>query len=391
MPFRPAEFSKTGFGDQFQKQPFLSATNPTFGGISAGGIHRSAFRKMVSWLRHARINTTLFLRYAMEVVQMFGGLCLWSLVFIPFPRFMSGIAKKIQKFSTNRFLTGPTGKPDLNLIKDRSLKAAIKEYHINLKETFDGTLSGDLKKKLHVDPVADNIKVQAWHVPAPKGKPTVILHHGRGSNIMHLEAIMQAFRKKNLGVIVYDYPGFGRSGGSPSPQSLYKSGLALSLYAEKSLANPIPLNQQIILGNSLGSIVAANTAKALEEMGKPAPKALVLANPLPSIIDVFRHFRDRFHLGLLYNEKRLTLDMDAIQPLKGLKQTPVQIIRGEQDKYIPFPLVEKMFKGIGDHQNVPFYRDGKNLKMEVFPQIHHRLKDSDYPLLVEQVEKFIQR
>lgn len=373
-------------GEGFPGKPLAFGGNTTFGATESGFK-----QKLGTWVRHASINSALFLRYAKEVVQMFGGLCLWSLVFIPFPSRMSGVAKKIQQFSTNRFLTGPTGKPNLNLIKDKTLQAAIQEYHINLKDTLEGALNGDLRKTLKLDPLTDNITVQAWHVPAPKGRPTVIVHHGRGSNIMHLESVMQAFRKKNMGVIVYDYPGFGCSGGSPSPQSLYKSGLALSLHAEKHLKEPVTLDSQIIFGNSLGSIVAANTAKALEEIGKPAPKALVLANPLPSIIDVFRHFRDRFHLGMIYNEKRLTLDMDAIQPLKGLKQTPVQVIRGEQDKYIPIDLVQKMYKGIGEHHTVPFYRNGKNLKLEVFPQLHHRLKDSDYPFLVDQVERFVQR
>lgn len=376
---------------------------PRFSGASTGkpratsktpvlsGPLRSTLSKILGWLRQARISTMLLGRYTTEVIQMFGGLCLWSLVFIPFPKSMGKLAKKVQRFSTNRFLTGPKGKPDLGLIRDKSLKAAIREYHINLKDTFNGTMSADMKKKLHIDPVTDDIKVHAWHVPAPAGQPTAIVHHGRGSNIMHLESVMQAFRKKKMGVIVYDYPGFGRSGGSPSPESLYKSGLALSLFADsgKQMAR-IPIQDQIIFGNSLGSIVAANTAKALEEMGKPAPKGLVLANPLPSIIDVFRHFRDRFHLGWLYNEKRLTLDMEAIEPLKALKQTPVQIIRGAQDKYIPIDLVRKMFQGIGDARKVPFYQGDKHLKMEIYPQLHHRLKDSDYPFLVDEVEKFIQ-
>lgn len=327
---------------------------------------------------------------------MFGGLCLWSLVFIPFPQFMAGTAERIQQFARNRFLTGPKSVPNVNLLKDPELKNTIMNNNNHMID-MNGILekyAGKLGGKFKPDQKMDGVKIHAWHIPvADKTRPTVIVHHGRGSNIMHLESVIQAFRKKNMGVIVYDYPGFGKSGGSPSPEALCQSGVAMSLFAQE--VKNIPLDQQIIFGNSLGSIVAANTAKALEEIGAGTPKALVLVNPLPSLKEVFIHMRDRFKLGWLYNEGRLKLDLEAHQPLRGLTHTPVQVIRGEQDKYIPMEQVRTMFERIGkpdaSGSRAAFYEKGEHLEMKPLSQLHHRLKDKDYPLLADEVERFIQR
>ncbi|WP_373531820.1 alpha/beta hydrolase [Vampirovibrio sp.] len=348
-------------------------------------------------LRRWSLNGVLTLRYAVDVVKMFSSLCVWALVFIPLPRFMGGTAKRIEKFSANRFLKGPQEKPDAQFLKDKTLRSIIEnknEHFINIQQVLKENQASALKGRFKADPLLDDITVHAWHIPAPAGRPTVILHHGRGSNIMHLEPVMRTFRDQKMGIIVYDYPGFGRSGGAPSPEALYKSGLAVSLYAKQRMGAKIPVKDQIILGNSLGSIVAANTAHALELLGEVAPKALVLANPLPSLKKVFVHNRDRFKLGWLFNEKRMTLDLDAEAPLKKLTHTPVQIIRGKQDQYIPMAQVDQMFRQIGKPEGqslAPYYENGAHLDKTLLGETHHRLKDRDYPLLAAQIDRFIQR
>lgn len=379
----------------------ISPVTIAFGQPAISGAKPKLLRRMTdklpNWLRRWSLSGLGAFRYAVDVLKMFSGLCLWVLVFIPFPKFMGGTARRIEKFSANRFLTGPQEKSDFQFLKDKTLRTIIEnknEHFINIREVLESNRTSALTGKWKINPIVDDIAVHAWHIPAPAGRPTVIVHHGRGSNIMHLEPVMRSFREKNMGVIVYDYPGFGRSGGSPSPESMYKAGLAVSLHAKNRLKVPIPLQDQIIFGNSLGSIVAANTARALEEMGEASPKALVLVNPLPSIKEVFIHIRDSFKLGWLFNEKRMTLDLDGATPLKHLTQTPVQIIRGKQDKYIPMKQVEQMFEHIGKpdlESAASFYRNGKHLEKTILGDTHHRLKEKDYPLLANHIEAFLQK
>ncbi len=314
---------------------------------------------------------------------MLGGLCLWSLIFVPLPKALS---TRIEKISAHRFLTGPKEKPDLRYLKDTSLSALIQERYIDMKQVLEENRASLVKAGMTLDATLDKLKIHAWHIPAPAGRPTVILHHGRGSNMMHMERVMQVFRQKKLGLLLYDYPGFGRSGGIATPEALNKSGVAVSLYAKSSRGLEIPLSQQIHVGNSLGSMVGAYTARVLEQMDDNPLKALVLVNPLPSFKQVFVHIRDRFKLGWLLNEKRIRVDMDGATPLSQLTKTPVHFVRGRNDRYIPLHQVEQMFQSVGSKSASGFYNHPGQKNLVLWDDTHHRLGEKDYHRLAQYVD-----
>lgn len=314
---------------------------------------------------------------------MLGGLCLWSLIFVPLPKALS---TRIEKLSAHRFLTGPKEKPDLRYLKDTTLGALVQERYINMKQVLEENRASLVKAGVELDATLDKLKIHAWHIPAPAGRPTVVLHHGRGSNMMHLERVMQVFRQRKLGLLLYDYPGFGRSGGIATPDALNKSGVAVSLYAKSSHGLDIPLSRQIHVGNSLGSMVGAYTARVLEQMDENPLKALILVNPLPSFKQVFVYIRDRFKLGWLLNENRIRLDMDGVTPLRQLTKTPVHFVRGRNDKYIPILQVEQMFEATGSQTASPFYRHHGQKRLSIWEDTHHRLGEKDYHRLARYVD-----
>lgn len=340
-------------------------------------------QKFPQWVRKTSIGGLLSLRYAVDWMKMLGGLCLWSLIFVPLPK---GLSARIEKVSAHRFLTGPKEKPDLRYLKDTSLRALVQERYINMKQVLAENRASLAKAGLKLDTALDNLKIHAWHIPAPAGRPTVVLHHGRGSNMMHLEHVMQVFRQKKLGLLLYDYPGFGRSGGIATPDALNKAGVAVSLYAKSSQGLEIPLSRQIHVGNSLGSMVGAHTAHVLEQMDDNPMRALVLVNPLPSFKQVFVHMRDRFKLGWLLNENRIRLDMDGATPLKHLTKTPVHFMRGRHDRYIPLHQVEQMFETVGSQTQSRFYRQPGQKQLTLWEETHHRLAEKDYQRLAQYVD-----
>ncbi len=341
-------------------------------------------QNLPNWIRKTSIGGLLSLRYAVDWMKMLGGLCLWSLIFVPLPKALS---TRIEKISAHRFLTGPKEKPDLKFLKDTSLRALVQERYIDMKQVLEENRESLAKAGLKLDEALDKLKIHAWHIPAPPGRPTVVLHHGRGSNLMHLEHVMQVFRQKKLGMLLYDYPGFGRSGGIATPDALNKSGVAVSLYAKSSRGLDIPLSQQIHVGNSLGSMVGAHTAHVLEQMDDNPMKALVLVNPLPSFKQVFVHMRDRFKLGWLLNENRIQVDMDGATPLRHLTRTPVHFVRGRNDKYIPLRQVQQMFEGVGSLTSSEFYKNSAQKTLNVWEDTRHRLGERDYQHLAQSVEE----
>lgn len=100
--------------------------------------------------------------------------------------------------------------------------------------------------------------IHAWKIPPPAGQSSGwILHcHGNGGNISHRLDVAQAFHRLGLGVVLFDYRGYGRSQGRLSNESeLLADGQAVyNRLAE--LKQPI-----VVYGESLGGGVAAYLAE----------------------------------------------------------------------------------------------------------------------------------
>src|SRR5579862_3192966 len=75
---------------------------------------------------------------------------------------------------------------------------------------------------------ADGTKLHAWWLPGSDRSAGAILHaHGNGGNISHRGHFAAALQKAiGAGVLMFDYPGYGRSEGKPSEEGCYAAGEA---------------------------------------------------------------------------------------------------------------------------------------------------------------------
>ncbi len=370
QPGLPLAVRPTRFGSDPGKAQQVHQQN-----ILKRGLHR-----LTDALRLAGIMTWRGFHYCLDVVRMGFGLGLWSLIFIPC------LPKTFRQRVTNRFLSGPKHKSEVRLLKDQSLQSVIQEFHFNLKDQFKGFKGSILNLKgskldLKIDPKVDDIKIHSWYVPAKAGsnKPTVVLHHGRGTNLMHMEGVIQAYRQKGYGVFAYDYPGFGRSEGVASEQGVYKSGIAASLFLKNLSKAGVPVSNQVIAGNSLGSVVAINSAKALEDMNLK-PKSLVSINTFPSMKETFRYNLDRAGVGKIFNVERIDLDLDGKDSFSKLKNIPVLMLHGEKDRITPRAMADKMFASLTT--------TGPK-KIETLTDAAHCLVNKDYLQIADKVDHFL--
>lgn len=104
----------------------------------------------------------------------------------------------------------------------------------------------------------DGVDISAWLVPAEQTKGIVIFCHGNAGNISHRLDSIRIFHNLDLGVLIFDYRGYGRSGGSPGEEGTYLDAEAAWDY----LVNVLHVSPQriVIFGRSLGSAVAAELA-----------------------------------------------------------------------------------------------------------------------------------
>lgn len=234
-------------------------------------------------------------------------------------------------------------------------------------------------------------ELSAWFIKADKDKPTVVFSHGRDCNISHLEHIIKALNKKGYGIFVYDYPGFGRSEGRPTEQALYEAGLAASKFlTQKEGILNIPIEQQIIMGHSLGGAIAVDVAKKLSDSNS-RPKALVLVNTFTDIKTAFADQQKRYWnpVQKVFKIDKIPFNFNSQEKIKSVK-CPVLGFHAEQDKVINQShgkaLIDTFSKvQDGDKTNPTLRHEFVSIKAA-----GHRMTAEACETIVDKLDNFIQ-
>ncbi len=197
-----------------------------------------------------------------------------------------------------------------------------------LKTPAEYPLSGFREVTLET---ADHVHLVSWlHDPAP-GRPVILYLHG---NAMHIAARIsryRAFADAGFGMMALSWRGYGRSGGSPSEEGLYRDARA----AIALLQTTYPGSGIILYGESLGTGVAAQMATEYPVYG------VVLQSAYTSIEDRVADIY-WFLPGIHY------LVRDRFDSLSKVARihAPVLIIHGDRDDVVPFSDGRKLARNV---------------------------------------------
>jgi pimeloyl-ACP methyl ester carboxylesterase len=218
----------------------------------------------------------------------------------------------------------------------------------------------------------DNVNLDSWFVPAKDndlvGKGVILFCHGNGGNISNRISYLPIFRELGLATFLFDYRGYGKSGGTPTEEGTYTDVEAAWQYLTQE--RQIPPQKIIIYGESLGGAIASYLAqKNSQQNGNDNAGGLVLASTFTSISDraaeLYPFMPIRFLSRFSYN---------SIDRLPSIK-IPVLVIHSIDDEIIPFHHGERNFqvanqpkklvKLRGDHNggfldSLETYRNGVN-------------------------------
>lgn len=177
----------------------------------------------------------------------------------------------------------------------------------------------------------DGERIHAWYLP-PAGEPrwTVLLAHGNAGNISHrLDRTLFLQSKLGAAVLLFDYRGYGQSGGSPDEEGTYRDARAAHrwLVEEKR----VPRERLVIFGESLGSAVALDLA-----LSRPC-RALVLESAFASVPAMARAVYPFLPLWPLV---RTRYDNEGKAPRLTV---PLLILHGERDEVVPFSQGRRVF------------------------------------------------
>ncbi|MFI0846200.1 alpha/beta hydrolase [Mesorhizobium sp. IMUNJ 23232] len=172
----------------------------------------------------------------------------------------------------------------------------------------------------------DGERLAALYRPAQPGKATLLLFPGNGDNIIHYGFLADAFAAEGLGFLALSYRGYPGSSGSPSETGLLIDGLAAFDWLSAHNAGSV-----VLLGRSLGSGVAVNTAAERKAAG------LVLVSPYDSIAAVAQ-----LHYPLL-PVKLLIKDSFRTDLRIAKVDEPKLFLHGDLDGVIPLGSGERLF------------------------------------------------
>jgi hypothetical protein len=166
--------------------------------------------------------------------------------------------------------------------------------------------------------------VEAWYLP-PAGAdpqqpaPAVIFAHGNGELIDFWVDELRRFPERGVGLLLVEYPGYGRSAGSP-----YQTGILevfTLAYDRLAARKEVDAGRIVLFGRSLGGGAVCDLA-----LKRPA-KALILMSAFKSV----RAFAARY-LAPAFLIRDPFDNEAAVRRYTG----PVLVIHGRFDEVVPF-------------------------------------------------------
>lgn len=213
---------------------------------------------------------------------------------------------------------------------------------------------------------SQGFKLRGWWIPGSPQQPVVLFFHGNASSIADLQPHTTLFHHLGLGVLLFDYRGYGESEGKPTEAGTYAD--AQVAWDHLTAERKIPSERLIYYGHSLGGGIATWLAQ------RHPPRALILESTFTSIPDVAAGIYPFLPIRWLAR-----IEYNTFQRIQTI-QAPVLIIHSPEDEVIPFLHGHKLFaaarepkkflKSLGRH-NEGFTSAGKwaetQLKAFLFP------------------------
>ena len=177
---------------------------------------------------------------------------------------------------------------------------------------------------------SDGVRLHGWYVSSTGANRTLLFLHGNAGNISHRLDSIAIFNSLGLNVLIVDYRGYGRSGGSTSEQGTYRDAEAAWRYLTDERG--IEPSRIIVFGRSLGGAVAAHLAAT------EAPAAVIVESSFTSAADMAAKLYPFLPVRLL-----LRLDYPVIDNVEAAK-APVLIVHGRDDEIIPFAMGQELYE-----------------------------------------------
>lgn len=182
---------------------------------------------------------------------------------------------------------------------------------------------------------ADSVRIHGWQIDQPGARFVTLYFHGNAGNITDRYDHFREIASAGSSLLMIDYRGYGKSGGRPTENGIYRDADAAYDHLLKTGHSP---RQIIVHGESLGTAVAVDLASR-----RPCA-AVVLEAPFTSAKDVAR-------IVLPILGPLVMWSFDSRKKI-GRVHAPILITHGDRDEIIPTRMGRELFAAAPEPKSI---------------------------------------
>lgn len=181
----------------------------------------------------------------------------------------------------------------------------------------------------------DDVPLTGWWLPHENARGTILYCHGNAYNIGDRIPLLETLHRLECSVFIFDYRGYGKSGGHPTEKGLYRDARAAYEVVRAKYADtdepPV-----VIFGCSLGGAVAVQLA-----MEKPA-KGLIIEGTFSSVRAMAEYQYPMLPLKWFIRSKFKTAEKISHITI------PKLIAHSRADEVIPYSMGQEIYQAAAD-------------------------------------------
>jgi fermentation-respiration switch protein FrsA (DUF1100 family) len=195
----------------------------------------------------------------------------------------------------------------------------------------------------------DGTDLHGWFMPsrAKQPKGTVVFSHGNAGSLGHHLGFVTWLVEAGYQVFMYDYRGFGKSGGEPDRRGMIEDVKGAFAYVRSR--KDVDAGRLVSYGHSLGG---AKSVAALAEKHVDGLRAVVIDGAFASYQAMARVVGGELGAGLITDEFS---PKDFIGKISG---TSVLVIHGDRDLVVPISQGKQLFDLANEPKTLFEVKDG---------------------------------
>lgn len=220
---------------------------------------------------------------------------------------------------------------------------------------------------------ADGTRLSGWFIPVvgSSAKGTVLHLHGNAENMTSHYDFVSWLPLHGFNLMVFDYRGYGKSGGKPGREGVYQDSRAALNYLRSR--KDIDHTRLLLLGQSLGGAQAITVVGNGDRQGV---RAVVSDSTFYSYRSIVRDTIGRMPLLSFFRTPlSQILISDRLSPADAVARIapiPLLLIHGTRDQVIPFSHAEQLYARAGQPATLRRMEGGDHTEALIAPDSPYR-------------------